>query len=381
MNTVNILFGGDFAPCRRYEDLIVNQKVDVFSGINHILDAVDYSFLNLETPLTNSKKCIIKDGPCIKANPKTKDAIRRFNMASVANNHIFDYGLDGYIDTIDNCKSIGVDTIGAGKDLNAALEIKILTIKKIKFCFIALAESEFNEPINYMESVATTAPLDPVINWNQIVEAKSKCDFLIVSIHGGNEYYPLPRPGLKKLCHHFVDLGVDAIICHHSHVPGAYEVYNGSPIFYSLGNLIFDHESPPINWNKSFLVKLNFTINRKIDFELIPFEQSVVKKGLVLLEDNEKTKFFDYMNDINNKLACNIKFIKEWTKFVDELNMNLKIRLFSPVFKFPGLGLLFRKSPMMRLLLNKYNAATKLNVIKCQSHREAILYLIDKENK
>ena len=111
-----------------------------------------------------------------------------------------------------------------------------------------------------------------------------------MTLHGGNEYFPYPRPGLRKLCQHYIDLGVQAVVCHHPHVPGAYEYYNGKPIFYSLGNLIFDHENPPEDWNFGYMVKFEINKQKKVitNVEIIPYEQSVKLQGVKLLNGEKK---------------------------------------------------------------------------------------------
>lgn len=105
-----------------------------------------------------------------------------------------------------------------------------------------------------------SAPIDLVDNYQQITAAKKLADVVIVTIHGGNEYFPYPRPGLRKMCRHFIDLGVDAVICHHPHVPGAYEVYEGKPIYYSIGNLVFDQNLPKPGWEEGYFVELKFDV-------------------------------------------------------------------------------------------------------------------------
>src|SRR5690606_6997335 len=121
-----------------------------------------------------------------------------------------------------------------------------LEAKGVKVAIIALAAYEFNQSEG---NSAGSAPIDLIDNHKQIAQAKAKADIVIVTIHGGNEYFPYPRPKLRKMCRHFIELGADAIICHHPHTAGAYETHNGKPIFYSIGNLIFDDANPRPGWN------------------------------------------------------------------------------------------------------------------------------------
>ena len=74
---------------------------------------------------------------------------------------------------------------------------------------------------------------------------RAQVEKVVVIYHGGNEYYPLPRPELKKTFHFLADIGADAVVGHHTHVFSGYEMYNGIPLVYSLGNFFFPLEGEP----------------------------------------------------------------------------------------------------------------------------------------
>ena len=65
---------------------------------------------------------------------------------------------------------------------------------------------------------------------------------------------------MKELYHYFVDAGADVVINHHQHCYSGYEEYKGSPIFYGLGNFLFDNSDfRPQPWNEGYLVELDFS--------------------------------------------------------------------------------------------------------------------------
>jgi poly-gamma-glutamate synthesis protein (capsule biosynthesis protein) len=70
-------------------------------------------------------------------------------------------------------------------------------------------------------------------------------NYTILIVHGGHETFEYPRPRMKKLYRYFIDVGVDVVIGHHTHCFSGHEIYKGKPIFYSLGNFVFDQ-----NWSK-----------------------------------------------------------------------------------------------------------------------------------
>jgi poly-gamma-glutamate synthesis protein (capsule biosynthesis protein) len=105
----------------------------------------------------------------------------------------------------------------------------------------------------------------------RISEIKSKCRWCVVVAHGGEEFAPLPNPYTRDRYIKFLELGADAVVAHHTHVPENYELFdNGKMIFYSLGNFIFDTDYQRVHryTDTGVLLKLKFSEER-IDFEAI----------------------------------------------------------------------------------------------------------------
>lgn len=90
---------------------------NAFAGIKKIAEGCDHTIVNLESPVTECKKAIVKDGPSLKNLPVVKDIIKfcGFDIVTLANNHLKDYGCQGVLDTITFCQKNGIQTIGAGK--------------------------------------------------------------------------------------------------------------------------------------------------------------------------------------------------------------------------------------------------------------------------
>lgn len=379
MSDLNVLFCGDFAPCRKFEPVVLNKKNTVLGDALPIIQEADFSFINLECVLTDHNQAINKSGPALKANPICIEALRDFSLVGLANNHILDFGKKGLVDTIDVCKKSGLSTVGAGESLEQAQQPYIREIKGIKIAIIAVAEHEFNQSEN---NGAGSAPIDTIDNYQQIKQAKAQADVVVVTLHGGNEYFPYPRPGLRKLCHHYIDLGVEAVICHHPHVPGAHEYYQGKPIVYSLGNFLFDNTKPPKDWELGQIVQLHFSFENKAfeKMELIPYKQSVALGGVKLLEGEEKTALLHRVNAYREKLEDNDALLKEWNMFVSKQADSYIMRHFFPI-TFRGLGVLARNTPIAKLFYNKTNSLSKLNMLRCQSHRELLTAVLEAKSK
>lgn len=376
MNKINILFAGDFAPCRGFEPLIVQRQEAIMGEALGYIKSADISFVNLECPLTKGGQSIKKSGPSLRSSASTASILAKagFTLVGLANNHVFDYGQKGLQDTLNAFDSLGIPVVGAGMDLSVAQQPFITEEKGVKVAIIAIAEHEFNQS---EKNRAGSAPIDPIYNFQQIKQAQAKADIVIVTLHGGNEYFPYPRPGLRKLCRFYIDLGVNAVICHHPHVPGAYEYYQNKPIVYSLGNFIFDVVNPPKEWEFGYMASLLFDSGNKtlLKLELIPYQQSTALGGIRLLQGEEKTAFLTKIDKMKSILEDDTAWLNEWQKFVNKQADSYLLRQYSPVF-FRGLGFLSRYTSLTKLFFNKNNGLDKLNMIRCQSHRELLLAVL-----
>lgn len=374
-DTLSILFSGDFAPCRAFENPVLEKEEQVLGDALPLIQSADLAFVNLECPLTNSNDPISKDGPVLKANPECISAIGAFSVVGLANNHILDYGQDGLRSTLDACASIGLPTVGAGATITEAQKVFIKELDGVKVAVIAIAEHEFNQSEC---GGAGSAPIDLVDNYHQIQTAKSLADIVILTLHGGNEYLPYPRPRHRKMLQHFIDLGVDAVLCHHPHVPGAYELYKGKPIVYSLGNFLFDHGNPPKDWNFGYMAKLIFDVESKAfaSIDLIPYEQSVQLGGVRLLKGDRKEELLRKVEHYREKLGNESEWLQEWDSFVRKKADGYLLKMFFP-FTMRGLNFLSRYIPITRIFYNKRNSLSKLNLLRCQSHRELLIYSLE----
>ena len=434
MKNINLLFCGDFAPCRRWYDFEPN--INVLGNALEYIKNSDLAFVNLETPATNIGKPILKDGPNLRTKPEWLKPLKEagFNLVGLANNHIGDYGEEGVIDCINNCEKLNllkgkgnwistpptdtqsapsvslslasspinrgasyeddddvINIVGAGKNLKEAQKIFYFDKNNIRVAIIAVCEHEYGIA---EENKAGTAPLDTIENIRQIQEARKNADFVIFTIHGGNEYFPYPRPYLRKQCQFYIEQGCDAVICHHPHVPGAYEIHNGKPIFYSLGNFIFDNDKTPLDWDKGYMVKLELSKNTpfygnqtdntnhnnyKLTYELIPYIQSYEHGEIKLMTGLEKESFLNRIEEYRNNLVSKEKYEKVWTDFCESKINNYLILQYSPI-SFRGIGRIMSKKLTSKVLLkNTKRLSGRLNYIRCESHLEVFQYILSRE--
>jgi len=373
VNAISILFAGDFAPCRGFERIVLDNGRGIFGDLQEDILNADLSFLNLETPLCTGNHRVSKIGPNLRSHPQCVKALAEvgFRVVSLANNHIMDFGPSGLKETVTTCQNAGLLTCGAGRNLAEAQKVSYIETKGLKIAFVAVAEHEFS--IADLDNPGA-APLDTIDNALQIERAKEEADLVLVSIHGGNEYFPYPRPGLRKVCRFYINRGADAVICHHPHVPGAYELYDGKPIVYSLGNLIFDHSRPPKNWDLGYvcLPRYNVQTKRLISHEIMPYLQSVPLSGIKKMHKIEKAAFLQNLEGYKIVLQNDEAYNREWLAFCQKEKKNMLIKQYAPIV-FPGLRRFSRIiNPEIFFLPTKTSRRLKLNMVHCESHLEIL---------
>ncbi|MBH49894.1 MAG: hypothetical protein CMG69_03980 [Candidatus Marinimicrobia bacterium] len=369
IEVLDILISGDFCPINRTENFFLDKKYsEIYNDVLPVLKNADIAITNLECPLTNKVNPIKKAGPNLIADPDCINGIKYggFDVVAIANNHIFDQGYQGLKDTLETCSKVGIHTVGAGLTVEEISKTLYLQRNNKKIAILNFAEQEFNMDENGNAGVNL---LHPVSNYYQIIEAKNKADIIIVIIHGGHEFYTLPSPRMVKTYRYFADLGATAVIGHHTHCSSGYEIYNSVPIFYSLGNFIFDKENINDNhWSEGYIVKLTISNIGVSKISLIPYYQYKDKLGIKLMNGDEKNNFLEKINNYNNVIADSSLLNEEWVKFCEKRKMSYIYRLF-PINRV--IRKLIKKNIfLIEKILNKYNLLLLLDFFRCAAHRD-----------
>lgn len=360
---------------------MLQRRGAIFGKLRQQIASVDVAFANLEAPLCNGGAPIVKSGPNLRADPASVAALADagFQVAGLANNHIMDYGPEGLESTLDACRRYGIKVCGAGMDVSEAARPLMLSANGIKAALIAVAEREFNA-----SGIGTpgAAILDPIDIFRQIAEVREEVDLLLVTIHGGNEYFPFPRPGLRRICKYIVDAGADGVICHHPHVAGAYEIYRDVPIIYSLGNFIFDADPPPPGWDEGYAVKLTFQREKNGGFrfstEFLPYRQSVEIGGIELLDGEEKYEFLARIKKYRSMLENEHDWMIEWKNFCQKKRLSYISAQYIP-FKFRGIGRIISLLKLDWFFLPRWAINRRKNMLRCDSHRELLSEILEQE--
>ena len=190
-----------------------------FEKVAEKLKATDIVFGNLENPVIQN--CPYSDsGFKFCADPKMLQGLNfaGVDIVSLANNHSENYGTDGYGETKGYLRNSGIDYTGDGN-------LVIKEAGRVKYGFLGF-------------DLVAKSPL--ASDFDLIKEADSKVDVLLVMVHWGEEYTPLPTNRQKEMAKNIIGAGADIIVGSHPHRVQTTEYVGGKIVIYSLGNFVFD---------------------------------------------------------------------------------------------------------------------------------------------
>lgn len=235
---LTILFSGDLCVSGIFRKSLLNQK-ELFSGeLKEILSTADYHVTNLEGPVAKVQDDIHQ----ITNPPETLPYLKENNIGvySVANNHVFDCGIDGWNETRHEIEQANALYFGAGHNLEKASEPLLLEKDNIRIALVSIGD--------YSEVTATpsSAGIFHITQWKKLKEVMVKASQIAtytgIIYHGGEEYTFYPSPNKRKLFRRIAAFcKPDFIIGHHSHTVQGKEEVGETKVFYSLGNFIFDY--------------------------------------------------------------------------------------------------------------------------------------------
>jgi poly-gamma-glutamate capsule biosynthesis protein CapA/YwtB (metallophosphatase superfamily) len=373
---IDVIIAGDLCPDRRLEKMAAEDNVE--SIYNDVLDELkkkDLSIVNLECPLTNKTHPIDKQGSNLIADPKTIKIVSYgcFDVVTLANNHVLDQGRQGLLDTIQHCNGAGIKTVGAGGNIQEASRFLTVTVEETSIAILNFAEIEFSIA---EENRAGANPLNPIKNYYQILEAKKKADIVLVIVHGGVERSRLPSPDFAETLRFFADFGVSAVIAHHTHCAGGVEIYNNVPIFYSLGNFLFDRDYKYSHWFESFFIRLSLADKKIRKIELIPYYQFKNGIGVKLMHGTDRHAFLNDIAELSGIIKNPDLLNENWFNLCSEkrtryLSIACSLnKLEKKMLKLKiGTSIFFRKEKLLMLL----------SMYRCQSHREVMIRVLENE--
>ncbi len=199
---------------------------------------LDKFIFNLEYPITKSNSPAKDKIVLYQKNSFIKKTFKK-NPTSVclSNNHIFDYGIDGVIQTIKFLDHHGISYFGVGNKENNYNNPSSINDKNIIYDFFGYCCPSTNPILGDKKIALSLINIERIKK--DILSSKSKGNIVIINLHWGDEEIKYPKPNDIKIARKIIDFGADLVIGHHAHVVQSCEKYKQKNIFYGLGNFIF----------------------------------------------------------------------------------------------------------------------------------------------
>ncbi len=238
-NNVTVLFAGDIMLGRSVMEASLdnNDFLYPFRNTSDLLKNADITFVNLENPII--KNCQRHTGGfkfCTTPEIASGLEFAGVDIATLANNHSGNYGKDGLEQTKKYLDEYNVSYVDGNN-------LIIKGVKGIKFGFLGF---------DLVSKDISTKDIELIVNSDKLV------DILIVGVHWGEEYHSIANNYQTSIAKQIVKAGADVVVGHHPHWVQNHEEINSVPIYYSLGNFIFDQM-----WSeetkKGLIVKMTFS--------------------------------------------------------------------------------------------------------------------------
>ncbi len=254
---IELTFTGDINFGGYFDDHYDPQEVesyDPFTEVDSLLQS-DLIFSNLETTITRKlpnggKSHDGKGNKRFVTIPERVALLPRHHITTVtlANNHQFDNGPKGLVETVEILHELGITAIGAARTEAPRFKVETVDVKGWRIALIVGTTQLNSRPrpetlplIPFVDPKGLAGELVPLVT-----AARKDHDLVVVGVHWGVEYQDTPEKWQIDTAHALVDAGADAVIGHHPHVLQGIERYRNAVIAYSLGNFVFPNAKEPI---------------------------------------------------------------------------------------------------------------------------------------
>lgn len=276
---VTVVFGGDLMFDRSIrEKLVRNGEDHALSCVDEVLLPADLVVANLEGPITSNSSMSLGSVIGSPENftftfPTTTGAMlvrHNIRLVNIGNNHIMNFGRSGLLATEEWLDKAGVAYFG-DPDKPEEERVERLEIQGIPFSFVNWSDWTSDKTDHTVAQVRKEAEAGRVT---------------VMYTHWGEEYVT-PTERMRALAHSFAEAGAAIVVGSHPHVVQESEIYEGTHIYYSLGNFVFDQY-----WNEEvstgLLLLVKFTKDGVKGIEELPIKIHRDGRTCFLEETNER---------------------------------------------------------------------------------------------
>lgn len=245
--SITISAVGDISLARQVNDWLAQYGASYPYELTQHLLTGDVVFGNLEGALTDGgepwpKAFTFRTPPRFAPGLATAG----FDVVALANNHAMDFGITGLLDTMSALDSAGVAYAGTGLNDASAWAPAVIEANGLTVAFIACARSP-DEGSGFSitmwtapETSAGMAVCTPERVSSEVAAARPLYDFVVLSVHAGDEYINAPNATQVALADAALAAGADLFLGHHAHVVQPVEQRGSQLIAWGLSNFIFD---------------------------------------------------------------------------------------------------------------------------------------------
>ncbi len=308
-----IIIASDWAPIRDFAPVIARDPETIYGDLLDDLRRADLRITNLECPLATRGRPACKSGSVLRgrsADARGLSAVP-FEAVTLANNHVFDYGIAGFRETCRGLRAHGIRATGAGMTGKEACRPLRLKVKGLRLAVVNFSEAEDL-------TAATAGPgvrgweIDAIVQ--QVRAERQRSDFILAVGHCGLEYIPFPPPYVARAFERIAEAGADLVIGHHPHVPQGVQIHRRTPICYSLGNFVFYQETDLAYRKIGYLVRAGIARGSLARIEIIPYE--IAAGGLRRLRGRRRAHFFTMLARVSRPLQRREGAEQAWRGFL-----------------------------------------------------------------
>jgi hypothetical protein len=222
-------------------------------------------------------------------------------------------------------------------------------------------------------------PFDIISALESIREARKNARHVLFILHGGLGYMRYPSPESVRTLRYLAEQGLTAIVRHHSHSVQGYERWKGVPIYYSLGNFIFNWHGRVLeeSWYEGIMVRLQIDENNNCSHAALPLEQPRTEPGVRMLQGTRKDDYLVRLAEWSAVLSDEKTLSKMWSESLRTRNASY-LGLLTGSNRFTMR--IVRRLGLLRILgPNRAKRLILQNLMRCDAHREALLDLLDSE--
>jgi poly-gamma-glutamate capsule biosynthesis protein CapA/YwtB (metallophosphatase superfamily) len=308
-----IVITSDWAPIRNFAPIIAAHPEAIYGDLLPLLRQADLCITNLECPLTDTETPVWKSGAVLKGAAKHIKGLAAvpFDIVTMANNHVFDYGVAAFTETTNLLDANNIDRLGAGMNASEACHPLVRDVNGIRLAIVNFSEGE---------DLTAAGDGPGVFGWevehvaDMVADLKNRVHAVVVICHCGVEYIPFPPPYVADAFQRIAEAGADLIIGHHPHVPQGIQVHDNVPICYSLGNFVFYQETDLLFRKVGYLVKAGLGKQGLTHITVVPYEIRADRLALLTGEDLEE--FMHSLEEISAPLSDNDSIAAAWHGFL-----------------------------------------------------------------